>query len=81
MCYEVNLYVLFGINFLTSIILPTLQKTRTIALRLLDAVEAGIYNNLTEEDFCAITQKAVMMTSFLALNTAFVSCKVPELSL
>ena len=55
------------------------EETRIIALRLLDAVEAGIFNNLCEEDFIIIVQKAAAMTSFLALNTAFVSCKIPEL--
>ena len=55
------------------------EEVRIIASRLLSAIEASIYKNLPDEDFDKIANEAATMTSFLALNTAFVSCKIPDL--
>jgi len=55
------------------------EEARNIAVRLLEAVEAGIYRNLSNYDFDKIAHDMAKRTSFLALNAAFVSCKIPEL--
>jgi len=54
------------------------EETRTLSMRLLDAAESGIFGNLPESGFDAIAEDITKKVSFLALNTAFVSCKLPE---
>jgi hypothetical protein len=48
-------------------------------MRLLETIEAGIYRNLSDDDFDSIAKGLAKRTSFLAINCALVSCKIPEL--
>ena len=55
------------------------EETRSLAARLFEAVENSAFKNLNESDFDTIVRKVTERASFLALNTAFVSCRLPEL--
>lgn len=55
------------------------DEARNIAVHLLTATEQNIFNNLPDDEFDKIVKEMMTRTMVIALNTAFISCKIPDL--
>jgi hypothetical protein len=55
------------------------EETRQIAFRIIEVAEGNTTGSLSDDEFGTIMQDIVKSLSFLALNTAFICCKVREL--
>ena len=56
------------------------EEARFTAQRLLGATERNLFGGLLDDEYDKIIREMTRRTSFMALNTAFVSCKIPELA-